>query len=77
MAFFRPVSIKSSVSATDQIKNRTIPEIKGRLKNDLARIICLEGRGAKAFPDLIQISINLEPGHYCGHRIEKVRYHER
>ena len=63
MAFFRPVSIKSSVSATDQIKNRTIPEIKGRLKNDLARIICLEGRGAKAFPDLIQISIYLEPGH--------------
>lgn len=71
------MSIKSSASATDQIKNRTIPEIKGRLKNDLARIICLEGRGAKAFPHLKQISINLEPGHYCVHRIEKVRYHER
>ena len=44
-----------------------MPEIKNRLKNDLARIICLEGRGAKAFSDLMHISINLEPGRYCGH----------
>ena len=44
-----------------------MPEIKSRLNNDLARIIFLEGRGEKAFSDLIQISINLEPGHYCGH----------
>lgn len=32
-----------------------MPEIKSRLKNDLARIICLEGRGAKAFSDLMHI----------------------
>lgn len=44
-----------------------MPEIKGRLKNDLAGIIFLEDRGRKAFPDLMQISINLEPDHYCGH----------
>ena len=54
-----------------------MPEIKGRLKNDLAGIIFLEGRGTKAFPDLMQISINLEPDHYYGHWIGKVRYYER